>query len=82
MIMSNRKKSNISSLLPPLSCLRGKTARSFTLIELLVVIAMMAILPRLKWLVFLLISAIFAFSRFDGKIINTQIPNVTFCLIP
>ena len=60
----------------------GKAWRGFSLIELLVVIAMMAILPRTKWLFFLLISAIFAFSRFDGKTINTQIPNVTFCLIP
>ena len=42
MIMSNRKKSTLSSLLPPLSY-GGKVCR-FTLIELLVVIAIIAIL--------------------------------------
>ena len=42
------------------------------------VIAMIAILLRSKGLFFLLFSAIFAFLRFDGKMINTQIPNVTF----
>ena len=55
---------------------------AFTLIELLVVIAMMAILLRSKWLFFLLFSAIFAFSMFDKIMINTQIPNVTFRMIP
>ncbi len=56
--------------------------RNFTLIELLVVIAIIAILLRSKWLFFLLFSAIFAFSCFDGKTLNTQIPNITFSLIP
>lgn len=42
--MQKLKKSNISSLLHPLSYLRGKTVCSFTLIELLVVIAIIAIL--------------------------------------
>ena len=51
--------------------------RRFTLIELLVVIAIIAILLRSKRLFFLLFSAYFAFSRFDEKKLNTQIPNVT-----
>ena len=55
--------------------------RNFTLIELLVVIAIIAILLRSKWLFFLLFSAIFAFSCFDGKTLNTQIPNITFSMI-
>ena len=54
---------------------------AFTLIELLVVIAMIAILLRSKWPFFLLFSAVFAFSRFDEKLLNTQIPNVTFRMI-
>jgi|GEM_PF-3719088 len=53
----------------------------FTLIELLVVIAIIAILLRSKWLFFLLFSAIFAFSLSDIKMINTQIPNVTFHMV-
>ena len=55
--------------------------KSFTLIELLVVIAIIAILLRSKRLYFLLFSARFAFSIFDKKTLNTQIPNVTFCMI-
>ena len=55
--------------------------RRFTLIELLVVIAIMAILLRSKWPFFLLFSAVFAFSRFDEKLLNTQIPNVTSSMI-
>ena len=54
---------------------------NFTLIELLVVIAIIAILLRSIWLYFLLFSAYFAFSRFDEKTLNTQIPNVTFSMI-
>ena len=54
---------------------------SFTLIELLIVIAIIAILLRSKRLYFLLFSARFAFSIFDKKTLNTQIPNVTFCMI-
>ena len=63
---------------------RGKKPLTgiFTLIELLVVIAIIAILLRSKWLFFLLFSAIFAFSMFDKIMINTQIPNVTFRMIP
>ena len=53
----------------------------FTLIELLIVIAIIAILLRSKRLYFLLFSARFAFSIFDKKTLNTQIPNVTFCMI-
>ena len=53
----------------------------FTLIELLVTIAIIAILLRSKRLYFLLFSARFAFSIFDKKTLNTQIPNVTFCMI-
>ena len=60
---------------------RKETVRNFTLIELLVVIAMMAILLRSKWPFFLLFSAYFAFSLFDAKMLNTQIPNVTFHMI-
>ncbi|MBQ6597125.1 MAG: prepilin-type N-terminal cleavage/methylation domain-containing protein [Lentisphaeria bacterium] len=55
--------------------------RIFTLIELLVVIAIIAILLRSKWPFFLLFSAVFAFSRFDEKLLNTQIPNVTSSMI-
>ena len=53
----------------------------FTLIELLVVIAMIAILLRSKWLFFLLFSAFFTFLHFHEKTLNTQIQNVTFCMI-
>ena len=66
-----------SSLIPHLSYLKRKTLCRFTLIELLVVIAIIAILLRSKRLFFLLFSAYFAFSRFDEKKLNTQIPNVT-----
>ncbi|MBQ6596055.1 MAG: prepilin-type N-terminal cleavage/methylation domain-containing protein [Lentisphaeria bacterium] len=59
-----------------------RKSKVFTLIELLVVIAIIAILLRSKWLFFLLFSAIFAFSMFDKIMINTQIPNVTFRMIP
>ena len=55
--------------------------KNFTLIELLVVIAIIAILLRSKWPFFLLFSAVFAFSRFDEKLLNTQIPNVTSSMI-
>lgn len=61
--------------------LKHKTGRLFTLIELLIVIAIMAILLRSKGPFFLLFSARFAFSPFDKKTLNTQIPNVTFCMI-
>ena len=44
-------------------------------------IAMMAILLRLKWLFFLLFSAFFTFLHFHEKTLNTQIQNVTFCMI-
>ena len=54
----------------------------FTLIELLVTIAIIAILLRSKRLYFLLFSARFAFSIFDKKTLNTQIPNVTSRMIP
>ena len=53
----------------------------FTLIELLVVIAIIAILLRSKWLFFLLFSAFFTFLHFHEKTLNTQIQNVTFCMI-
>ena len=55
--------------------------RAFLLIELLIVIAIIAILLRSKWPFFLLFSAVFAFSRFDEKLLNTQIPNVTSSMI-
>ena len=42
---------------------------------------MIAILLSSKGLYFLLFSAVFAFSRFDEKTLNTQIPNVTFHMI-
>ncbi len=62
---------------------RGTGAvRIFTLIELLVVIAIIAILLRSKWLFFLLFSAIFAFSCFDGKTLYTYLPNISVSLIP
>ena len=44
-------------------------------------IAIMAILLRSKGPFFLLFSARFAFLIFDKKTLNTQIPNVTFCMI-
>ena len=53
----------------------------FTLIELLIVIAIIAILLRSKWLFFLLFSAFFTFLHFHEKTLNTQIQNVTFCMI-
>ena len=39
------------------------------------------VLLRSKWLFLLLFSAVFAFSMFDKIMINTQIPNVTFCMM-
>ena len=70
-----------SSFISHHSSFQRKTVYCFTLIELLVVIAMIAILLRSKRLYFLLFSARFAFSIFDKKTLNTQIPNVTFCMI-
>ena len=75
------KAVHTSSLIPHLSCLKRKTACRFTLIELLIVIAIIAILLRSKWLFFLLFSAFFTFLHFHEKTLNTQIQNVTFCMI-
>ena len=61
--------------------IRRPEATLFTLIELLVVIAIIAILLRSKWLFFLLFSAFFTFLHFHEKTLNTQIQNVTFCMI-
>ena len=60
---------------------KHKMLNLFTLIELLVVVAIIAILLRSIWLYFLLFSAYFAFSRFDEKKFNTQIQNITFCMV-
>ena len=60
---------------------KGCFKRKFTLIELLIVIAIIAILLRSKWLFFLLFSAFFTFLHFHEKTLNTQIQNVTFCMI-